>query len=120
MPGIDIADETFVAVRPAVLAREVADPAAWARWWPGLVLAVTRDRGIKGLQWSVAGELRGSMEIWLEPVAYGTVVHWFLRADPPAASAPRRAARDRERRVTRWKAHAFALKDWLEGAERVT
>jgi len=60
------------------------------------------------------------MEIWLEPVGPGTVVHWFLRADPPAAKPGRRGLREREQRVRRWKTHRFALKDRVEGAERVT
>lgn len=120
VPAVDIADDTYVAVPPAVLAPAVADPAAWARWWPDLVLSVTRDRGVKGTQWGVRGALVGSMEIWLEPTGSGTVVHWFLRADPPRPVPPRRAARDRERRVRAWKQHAYALKDRLEGAERVT
>jgi hypothetical protein len=81
---------------------------------------VTRDRGVKGVQWSVRGALVGSMEIWLEPVGDGVVLHWFLRADPPDPLPARRAARERERRVRDWKRHAFALKDRAEGAERVT
>jgi hypothetical protein len=120
VPAVDIADETYIARLPAVLAPEVADPAAWARWWPDLKVEVIRDRGDKGVQWAVSGALTGSMEIWLEPVGEGTVLHWFLRADPPASGPPRRAGRDRERRVRTWKSHAFALKDRLEGAERVT
>ena len=35
-PAIDIADETYVGARPQLLAPVVADPAAWARWWPDL------------------------------------------------------------------------------------
>jgi hypothetical protein len=120
VPTVDIADETYIACPPAVLAPEMADPAAWARWWPDLRLEVTRDRGVKGQQWAIRGALSGSMEIWLEPVAAGTVVHWFLRADPPMPLRPRRAERERLRRVRSWKGHAFALKDRLEGAERVT
>ena len=117
---VDLMDDTFIRCPPASVARMVADPAAWARWWPGLVLAVTRDRGVKGVQWRVTGRLTGSMEIWLEAVATGTVLHWLLRADPPTALSPRRSARLRDREVLAWKRHAFALKDRLEGAERVT
>jgi hypothetical protein len=121
VPDVDIADDTYVACPPAALAGEVADPASWARWWPDLRLDVTRDRGVKGMQWAVRGALTGSMEIWLERAGTGgTVVHWFLRADRPAPVPPRRAARDRDRRVRAWKGHAFALKDRAEGAERVT
>ena len=65
---VDIADETYVAARPRRSPPVVADPASWARWWPDLELAVTRDRGVKGVQWAVRGALTGSMEIWLEPV----------------------------------------------------
>ncbi len=122
-PAIDIADETYVGCPPALLAPLVADPASWTGWWPDLRLSVTRDRGIKGQQWAVRGALTGSMEIWLEPVGPGTVVHWFLRADPPGAARPARSRgldKERQRRVKAWKAHAFALKDRLEGAERVT
>jgi hypothetical protein len=122
-PAIDIADETYVGCPPALLAPVVADPASWARWWPDLRLSVTRDRGVKGQQWAVRGALTGSMEIWLEPVGPGTVLHWFLRADPPSGARPGRPRgldKERQRRVRAWKVHAFALKDRLEGAERVT
>ena len=122
-PDIDIADETYVGCPPALLAPAVADPASWARWWPDLRLSVTRNRGVKGQQWAVRGALTGSMEIWLEPVGPGTVVHWFLRADPPEGARRGRSRwldKERPRRVKAWKAHAFALKDRLEGAERVT
>ena len=123
LPAIDIADETYVGCPPALLAPVVADPATWAGWWPDLQLSVTRDRGVNGQQWAVRGALTGSMEIWLEPVGPGTVLHWFLRADPPERARPRGGRgldRERQRRVKAWKVHAFALKDRLEGAERVT
>jgi hypothetical protein len=120
MPAVDIADDTYVAVSPAVLATVVGDPESWRTWWPDLHVRVTRDRGVKGVQWAISGPLVGSMEIWLEPVGAGTVLHWFLRADPSAAGSPRRLARARRRRVRGWKTNAFALKDRLEGAERVT
>jgi hypothetical protein len=122
-PAIDIADETYVGCPPDLIAPVVADPAAWAGWWPDLRLSVTRDRGVKGQQWAVRGALTGSMEIWLEPVGPGTVLHWFLRADPSEGARPRRPRqvdKERQRRVKAWKVHAFALKDRLEGAERVT
>jgi hypothetical protein len=119
-PAVDVTDDTFIRCPPASVAPAIADPAAWAAWWPGLVLAVSQDRGAKGLRWLVAGRLTGSMEIWLEPVATGTVLHWFLRADPPVRQSPRGYGRLRDREVLAWKRHAFALKDRLEGAERVT
>ena len=117
---LDIADDTFVARRPEAVAAAVADPRAWARWWPDLRLAVTRDRGVKGVQWAVRGALVGSMELWLEPVADGTVVHWYLRADPTTPLTPQRLQRARDTRVRAWKVTAFTLKDGLEGADWVT
>lgn len=120
VPAVDIVDDTYVARPPADVAVVVADPGLWSLWWPDLELSVSRDRGVKGVQWAVRGALRGSMELWLEPVGGGTVVHWYLRADPTRPVAPRAFARERQRRVLAWKRHAFALKDRLEGAERVT
>jgi len=105
---------------PEAVASAVHDPAAWARWWPDLAPTVTRDRGVKGVQWAVTGALAGSMEIWVEPWGDGVVLHWYLRADPADPAAPddvrrRGRARDRDDRVRAWKVHAFALKDRLEG-----
>ena len=117
---LDIADDTFLVAAVAAVADVVRDPASWRAWWPDLALTVTQDRGVAGMRWTVDGSVVGSMEIWLEPVGAGTVLHWFLRADPSAARSPRRLARARERRVRGWKAQVFALKDRLERAEKVT
>ena len=113
---LDVADETWVVAAPEVVAAAVHDEAAWARWWPDLVPAVTRDRGVKGVQWAVTGALAGSMEIWVEPWGDGAVLHWYLRADPtpPDDVRRRRRAGERDDRVRAWKIHAFALKDRLE------
>lgn len=116
-PALDVADETYLRVRAEVLAPVVADPASWRLWWPDLVPTVTRDRGPQGQQWAVAGALRGTMEVWLEALGEGTVVHWYLRADPPSPLRPGRLRRDRERRVVAWKAAMFALKDRLESVK---
>lgn len=109
-------DETFLAVPPARLAAEFADPTRWRRLWPDLVLRVFADRGEKGVRWSVVGDAwRGSMEVWLEAVGDGTVLHYFLRIDPVGAPLSRRAAiREGVRRQRAAKALAFALKDRLE------
>ena len=114
---MDIADETYIRVAPHVLAPVVADPRSWRLWWPDLQLVVTRDRRAKGQQWAVTGALRGSMEVWLEAVGGGTVVHWYLREDPPSphgGTSAGRLRRSRERRVLGWKTHMFGLKDRLE------
>lgn len=120
MASVDVVDETFLAVPPAVLAAEFAVPARWAGWWPDLRLEVDTDRGVQGIRWTVRGALVGSMEVWLEPVLDGTVLHYFLRADPPgpdgrpAPAAPRRGAAEARRRQRAAKAVAFACKDRLE------
>jgi hypothetical protein len=123
---IDVADETWVVAAPETVAAAVHDEASWAVWWPDLSPTVTRDRGVKGVQWAVTGALAGSMEIWLEPWGDGVVLHWYLRADHPGdvrsldrARRPgdvRRLRRPGERdgRVRAWKRQAFALKDRLE------
>ena len=119
-PLVDVADDTFLRVPPPVVAKLVADSGWWIRWWPDLVPHTTRDRGVKGQQWTITGALRGSMEVWLEPVGEGTVVHWYLRADPArprVARSPRRCRRERERRVRAWKVSMYALKDRLERAD---
>ncbi|MGH3342617.1 MAG: hypothetical protein ACRDPK_06970 [Carbonactinosporaceae bacterium] len=100
----------------------LADAELWRRWWPRLELAVFMDRGDEGLRWSVTGELVGSAEVWLEAFADGTIVHYYLRAEPvaPAGRGRRRAAARLRRRYTlTWKRRINVLKDELE-AGRIT
>lgn len=106
-------DETFLAVPPKTIASALAEPAAWRRFWPDLELTVYLDRGDRGLRWTVAGALVGTMEVWLEPMLDGTVLHYFLRADPPAGG--RDSEHETVRRRLRAKEVAFALKRALEG-----
>lgn len=120
MPSVDVVDETFLAVPPEVVAAEFADPARWPRLWPDLRLEVMTDRGRQGIRWTVRGALVGSMEVWLEPVLDGTVLHYYLRADPagpdglPQPATPRRAAALAARRQKAAKAIALACKQRLE------
>jgi hypothetical protein len=120
VPSVDVVDETFVAVPPDVLAVVFASPARWRTLWPDLDLEVVTDRGAAGFRWTVTGALVGSMEVWLEPVLDGTVLHYYLRADPPGPDggprpAPaRRGAAEAQRRQRAAKAIAFACKDRLE------
>jgi hypothetical protein len=109
-------DETFVAVPPKVVAAAFADPESWRRFWPDLELAVYKDRGDEGLRWTVGGAVTGTMEVWLEPVLDGTVLHYFLRADPAGGDAvrPRRAERIRRRRQLEAKRISLGLKLELE------
>ncbi len=128
MPALDLVDETFVVVDRARLAAVVADPARWRAWWPDLRLEVFMDRGLDGIRWSATGAWVGSVEIWLEPVLDGVLLHHYLRLDRPgpdgaplpAATDPRgrrRDARARGRRAREGTRTAWALKDELE-AER--
>lgn len=70
---------------PEMVAPLIADRASWRRWWPDLALTVREERGAKGVRWLVAGPLTGTMEIWLEPSLDGTMLHYFLHAEPTAA-----------------------------------
>jgi hypothetical protein len=121
MPSVDVMDETFIAVAPSVLAGEFSGPAQWRALWPDLRLAVRADRGDQGFRWTITGALVGSMEVWLEPVLDGTVLHYFLRADPAGpdgtatAASGRRGRAEAARRKRAAKAIAFACKARLEG-----
>lgn len=121
MPSVDVHDETFLAVPPPALAEVFADPARCRRFWPDLELGVYADRGREGRRWTVRGSLIGTMEVWLEPVLDGTVLHYFLRADPagpdghPRPLSGRAAVAEIGRRQLAAKALAFRLKDQLEG-----
>jgi hypothetical protein len=104
--GPDLADDTYLAVPPAVVAVAVHDAARWRVWWPDLRLVVERDRALEGVSWRVGGALRGTAEIWLEPVGDGTVLHFYLRAGLSDAA--------RGRRARAWKRCVHAIKDELE------
>jgi hypothetical protein len=118
--ALDIVDETFIAVPPGTVAAAFADPRSWSRCWPDLVLDVYTDRGDEGLRWTVRGALVGTMEIWLQPILDGTLLHYFLRATPAdSAGAPRSLGagelrREFDRRARAAKAIALGLKDILE------
>ncbi len=114
MPDLDLVDETFIAVPPKVVATVFAEPAAWRRFWPDLVLELYADRGDEGMRWTVRGAAVGTMEVWLEPMLDGTVLHYFLRVDLPNASKPRALRRERTRRQLAAKALSLGLKAQLE------
>ena len=115
MPLVDLIDETYVAAPPAALAARLRDPALWRAWWPDLELTVFQDRGDAGVRWTVTGALVGTSEVWLEPAADGTVLHYYLRADPTARRSATRPIEGDPRRLERLarriaRAHAVALK----------
>ena len=118
MNSIQIADETFVCADPVDVGAAVADPANWRRWWPDLRLTVIEDRGPMGHRWTVTGALTGTMEVWLEAVLDGVVLHYFLHAEPSGVTAWELArmnlAKSNHRRRVAGKAMAFEVKRKLE------
>jgi aminoglycoside phosphotransferase (APT) family kinase protein len=118
MPGIDVADDSFVVAAPARVAARLRDPAFWRSCWGDLELTPYHDRGDEGVRWYVTGALVGTAELWLEPFGDGTLVHVFLRADPesPRRGIPARLAR---RYTLALKAALFRAKDDLEAGRVV-
>ncbi len=120
--SIHVADDTFVAAAPARVAVILGDRSAWRRWWPGLDLVVREDRAEKGVRWQVHGPLDGTMEVWLEAVLDGTILHYFLHAEPagPGAEAVLKdlATANRARRA-QGRAMAFEAKLGAERGRRV-
>lgn len=123
MPSIQVADQTFVAADPAAVGRAVADRADWRRWFPDLALDVVEERAEKGMRWTVAGPLSGTMEVWLEPMLDGVVLHYFLHAEPTGADAAKIAHSSTtsmtHRRRVAGKRMAFEVKNTLEAHRRV-
>ncbi|QFZ17437.1 polyketide cyclase / dehydrase and lipid transport [Saccharothrix syringae] len=114
VPSVDVVDETFIAVPPAAVAAAFAPPGSWRDFWPDLTLDVYADRGIQGLRWTVGGALVGTMEVWLEAVLDGTLLHYFLRADLPGDPPARRVRREVRRRQLAAKEIGLGLKMALE------
>ncbi|WP_072688644.1 polyketide cyclase / dehydrase and lipid transport [Rhodococcus marinonascens] len=129
MSSIQVADQTFIVATPQRVAAAIAPRSRWRRWWPDLTLAVGEDRVEKGIRWTVAGALTGTMEVWLELVMDGVIVHYFLHAEPariggspdraaPDLAAPDRAAPDlaalNRRRRVEGKVMSFEVKKELE------
>ncbi|MEO6879354.1 MAG: polyketide cyclase / dehydrase and lipid transport [Mycobacteriaceae bacterium] len=118
MSPLDVMDQTFVAAAPGQVATELAGPRRWRRWWPDLQLTVVHDRGAAGIRWQVGGALVGTMEMWLEPVLDGTVVHHFLHAEGPSL-APRHIPAQVHIRRLQAKRVAFEVKRTLEAGRQV-
>lgn len=111
-PAIDIVDETLVVAPPHKVREVLCDE----RWWevvvPGVRMTCIDDRGRLGKRWAVAGTLRGSAEVWLEPWTDAVIVHVFLQADPHDGRAVHaRTHRSLELAIKR---HVLTRKDALE------
>lgn len=127
MAGVDLVDETFISASVSAVSAVVARPARWREWFPDLQLTIFMDRGEKGIRWSVQGAFVGSMEVWLEPVGDGVLLHYYLRVVPTTVGSQtepnpfpddlkgyRDAAKIRSARAKEWKKLSWALKDELE------
>ncbi|KLO26179.1 polyketide cyclase / dehydrase and lipid transport [Mycolicibacter heraklionensis] len=123
MNSIQVADETFVAASGEQVGAAVGDPSSWQRWWPDLQLQVVEDRADKGIRWTVSGPLTGTMEIWLEPMLDGVLLHYFLHAEPTGVTGRQLArlnlAKLNHRRRVAGKRMAFEVKDRLERSRPV-
>ncbi|MGV9479421.1 hypothetical protein [Gordonia aichiensis] len=112
--SIQVADETFVAAAPELVAAVVGDRGRWRSWWPDLRTEVVEDRGAAGVRWRVDGPVRGTMEFWCEPVLDGFVLHYFLHAEPAGESADIDAVALNHRYRVTGKRVSFEIKDLLE------
>jgi hypothetical protein len=117
--SVQIADETFVAADPALVGAAFGDPSSWQRWWPDLRLQVVEDRGPLGVRWTVTGPLTGTMEIWLEPMLDGVLLHYFLHAEPSGQPAKMNLTKMTHRRRVAGKKMAFEVKATLERSRPV-
>lgn len=110
-------DQGFVAAPPGRVYPELADPARYPRWWPGVraeradpgavglwiggmgsvEVRAERHRPSTGLFLRLRGSSAGTMEWFLEEFQDGTIVNSLLDVDLPggAAQAERRLRRVR-------------------------
>ena len=93
-------DEGFVPAPPGVVYEWLSRPEAYDAWWPGTgrragrvamrlgrarltaAIADGRERPGVGLVLELAGDAKGNLEWYLEPVAAGTVVHAIAELRP--------------------------------------
>ena len=110
--SIQVSDQMFIAAPGEVVARAIAAPSRWRGWWPKLSVSVREDRGAKGVRWIISGEIDGTMEVWLEPMLDGVIVHYFVHAEP-ASTPVNLVALNRKYRVS-GKEMSFELKREIE------
>lgn len=112
-PLVDVVDETFIRAEPLDVRAALVGPGVLDVLWPGLEREVVQDRGAKGVRWRTGGEVTGRLEIWLEEVPGGTIVHHFVRGEQ--VGGPRRWESVHRKR---WKSGVHDIKDRLEGRSR--
>ncbi|MFC0624382.1 SRPBCC family protein [Kribbella deserti] len=114
MPSLDVNCDDLIVAEPAYVARRLGDDSLWRSWWPKLTLTPYERRGLEGVRWTVAGELTGTAEFWLEQVRDGVVVHWYLRAEPSRKLSRRAVDRLRESYVGGYRRQLWRFKDEVE------
>jgi hypothetical protein len=117
-PVIHILDESFVVAGAARLRADWCDERVWARLLPGTTLECYEDRGLRGKRWRLHGRLRGTAEVWLQPLPTGVLVHVYVRADPAASLRAGAVRRLHARTARDLKRFGFQVKDAAEGARR--
>lgn len=105
-----MADVAFVAAHPSAVAAAMAGAQRWRGWFPDLRLTVTEDRGELGVRWKVDGAVTGTSEFWIEPHLDGSLLHYFLHAEPKSAMTPERIAADVQARRVRGHDAMFDVK----------
>lgn len=113
LPVVDVVDETFVRAAPLSVRSALDEPGVLDELWPGLEREIVQDRGAKGVRWRTAGEVTGRLEIWLEDVPGGTIVHHFVHGTQSGGPSAWAIVHRR-----RWKSGLHDIKDRLEGRRR--
>lgn len=80
-------------------------------------MEVREARGEKGVRWSVDGEVRGTMEVWLKPELDGTLLHFFLHGEPAAPDGAGQLRRLVRKLRLEGKTMSFELKDRCEAGK---
>lgn len=114
---LDLVDETFIVASRQQVRAALCEAARWMSWFPGTCFAAHEDRGLRGVRWTLSGELAGTAEVWLEEWADGTIVHAYVRAESRRLTGSRYAVAKAVRRHYQLslKARMFVVKAELEG-----
>lgn len=123
-------DQGFVPAPPGRVYAALADPAGYARWWPGARADVAGERGVRigrgawvgarpegvrdgvGILLGLGRLAAGSLEWFLEPFDDGTIVNCIVELETPGGA--RRARRRLLRLRTAVRTGLVGLKGSLE------
>ncbi len=118
--GINVVDEWYFAVSPAVAAARLGRLSFARALWPDLALSISEYRGLEGIRLLVHAPWKGTAEIWLEACGDGVIVHTYLRVTPPRPewATPRRLRREAQRRSRYARRVLWCTRDILERDRR--